>query len=966
MVMLGVSLSSAAGPSGDFFEIHANPFTGADDSGDGGTGNPADLNYYYVGQAFDGAVAINASGTTAANIWIDYDQALIQANNLTPGTYFNTWAGHSIQSGRIKSTGYNFPPSQSSALGEFGGIQLTMLKPSAVNYGTGSPAVLDINTGQIGATTESNISINGADILDSAEDFQIHIWADTKKPYAKNPQPANHATGILTDSLFSFDLRDSLHGEGDDTGVGTGANMNTAEGDITFDDGSGTVSLKGLAAYTCSGIWGSNLCDITVNAPVVTTFSGDTRKWKYGTEYTVEISGYEDLASSNQNQLGDANGPNVMNSAIFTFTTESDITSPQISNVSPVTGSADHPLNSLISFEITDRKSYPSGMSGSGVLSNTCRVTVSSPSFGSHEFAEGEGVDEVTVTQVDYGYRFVIDPVDDFSSNETVTVRIHDCADDASNAITEEVYTFSTIILDADGDDILDAFDNCPNTPNFDQLNSDGDEFGDVCDDCVDPDEDEICGEQDNCPLIPNADQADIDEDEIGDACDDDRDDDEILNDDDNCPDDPNFDQVNTDGEPDGGDACDDDDDNDGVEDDFPDNCRLTPNADQADADGDGEGNVCDEDYIEPDADTDEDGIFDIEDNCRFIPNPDQLDSDVDELGDVCDNCPFIINPDQADIGYNGIGDVCDAVFVIDGVEYLIDTLQEDLPEESAPCTSNCFTVNLFSDKNGNGIQEEGEDDTWFADITASVYTDVNGNGIYEEGQDTLYRQDARSIDPPVPAGNYFVVIGNLPKFYAVLGGSVGFVIIPDYNAPVKVNVPIIPNVLDFANYILLAVMETDSFTAGDFVIISFNDPESTQRLPIEFDETGRYEEELDMITELGIFGLFVKGRLHLSQHFLTLTVLKDHLEVRLGEAYEFDEVLQVGFGRERTFTNGDLTDDDLINAFDLVSLIRVYNAITEQPADLNHDNFVNAFDLVSLIRNYNDEGDTSFFEQFQ
>ena len=64
--------------------------------------------------------------------------------------------------------------------------------------------------------------------------------------------------------------------------------------------------------------------------------------------------------------------------------------------------------------------------------------------------------------------------------------------------------------------------------------------------------------------------------------------------------------------------------------------------------------------------------------------------------------------------------------------------------------------------------------------------------------------------------------------------------------------------------------METDSFTAGDFIIISFDDPESAQKLPVEFDETGRYEKELDMITGLGTFGLFIKGRLHLSQHFLT------------------------------------------------------------------------------------------------
>ncbi|MDH3602705.1 MAG: thrombospondin type 3 repeat-containing protein, partial [Candidatus Tectomicrobia bacterium] len=126
---------------------------------------------------------------------------------------------------------------------------------------------------------------------------------------------------------------------------------------------------------------------------------------------------------------------------------------------------------------------------------------------------------------------------------------------------------------DRDGDGIPDGEDNCPDTPNADQADADGDGIGDVCD--VDRDGDGIPDNDDNCPDMPNADQADTDGDGIGDVCDPDRDNDGIPDDMDNCPDTPNANQADTD--EDGiGDACDLDNDNDGVPNDE-DNC---PNSD--------------------------------------------------------------------------------------------------------------------------------------------------------------------------------------------------------------------------------------------------------------------------------------------------------------------------------------------------------------------------------------------------
>ncbi len=96
-------------------------------------------------------------------------------------------------------------------------------------------------------------------------------------------------------------------------------------------------------------------------------------------------------------------------------------------------------------------------------------------------------------------------------------------------------------VVDADGDGVGDAEDNCPSEPNNDQLNTDGlDDGGDACDD--DDDNDDWFDVDDNCSLTPNPNQEDADNDGVGNACD-------------NCPNTANPNQEDTDG--DGlGDAC--------------------------------------------------------------------------------------------------------------------------------------------------------------------------------------------------------------------------------------------------------------------------------------------------------------------------------------------------------------------------------------------------------------------------
>lgn len=209
----------------------------------------------------------------------------------------------------------------------------------------------------------------------------------------------------------------------------------------------------------------------------------------------------------------------------------------------------------------------------------------------------------------------------------------------------------------------------------------------------MDSDGDSIFEVNDNCPTISNADQLDTDNNGFGDVCDEDRDGDGTLDFADGCPDDSNkiaagdcgCGVAEVDSDSDGTSDC--------IDDCPSDADKITPGICGCGTPDTDSGNgqivcidVCPDDPDKkspgicgcgtPDVDTDQDGVLDCVDNCPTVKNSDQLDNDSDNQGDVCeedddndgvldssDNCPLIANNDQADVDGDGVGNACDPDF---------------------------------------------------------------------------------------------------------------------------------------------------------------------------------------------------------------------------------------------------------------------------------------------------------------
>jgi hypothetical protein len=219
-------------------------------------------------------------------------------------------------------------------------------------------------------------------------------------------------------------------------------------------------------------------------------------------------------------------------------------------------------------------------------------------------------------------------------------------ADSDDDGVNDNVDVFpldATKTLDADSDGVGDNADNCPGIINADQLNTDGDSFGNACD--ADDDGDGVNDSGDAFPL-DGSETTDTDSDGIGNNADPDDDGDGVNDAQDFSPLDPS-ETTDTDG--DGiGNNTDIDDDGDGYID-SADALPLNPN-EYLDTDGDGIGN-------NDDTDDDGDGLSDVNDEYPLDTDNDGMPNAWEIKYGLNPNDPSDATSDQDNDGANALAE---------------------------------------------------------------------------------------------------------------------------------------------------------------------------------------------------------------------------------------------------------------------------------------------------------------------
>ncbi len=289
---------------------------------------------------------------------------------------------------------------------------------------------------------------------------------------------------------------------------------------------SGTYDSDDITAFRLFRNANPTLTGATLLATDGTT-GGSGETVSFSTNYTFAIGTHYLIITANFNSTAtDGNTihfDGMSNPAALTFTTAPNITDGQTNNAGVQTIGFPWYLD-----EDGDSYGDPGTLVYASIqpldhvsVAGDCDDNNAAINSGAEEICDG--IDNNCDNFVDEGFD---------QDNDGWTSCAGDCDDNnaAINPGAEEVcggidYNCDGVIEefpDSDNDGVCDNFDNCPFNYNPDQMDSDYNGIGDVCDipEGEDSDGDDIPDATDNCITVPNPDQSDTDCDGVGDVCD--------------------------------------------------------------------------------------------------------------------------------------------------------------------------------------------------------------------------------------------------------------------------------------------------------------------------------------------------------------------------------------------------------------------------------------------------------------
>ncbi len=374
----------------------------------------------------------------------------------------------------------------------------------AINASTGVITWIPTNAQSLPGSDTHNVTVlvsdNGTPMLSDSQSFVISVTNVNDTPTVTSNAPSSctedvacnfvpTANDIDGETVFVWSL----------TNAPTGMTINAATGAITWtpvngQTSTGTVTVNARDAGNLTGLTNFSFNVTAVNdAPLITSTAVTTATEDSLYTYTVIASDVDDSNNGSNLQWslsGQPAGMTISTTGVITWTPTNGVTSAGPITVTVADGGEDGASAATQTYSITvgsvNDSPTVSPISAQSVteLSNLVVIVGASDPDDAND---GSGALQFSLSGAPVGMSVsnigVISwtPGQDTSGIYNVTVIVTDGGEDGS-VPASTAFAITVNKLDVDSDTVADYHDNCPLIVNTDQLNTDGDSEGNVCD----------------------------------------------------------------------------------------------------------------------------------------------------------------------------------------------------------------------------------------------------------------------------------------------------------------------------------------------------------------------------------------------------------------------------------------------------------------------------------------------------